>query len=147
MLATLSRSCGVLTILIRGVVLYSDTQLPNLSARHPLQCLLGGPLEDLCVSVFFFVYRLVVMLRAVTGPKRSAQSRRVMTILIVVMFVLSTIHNAAFWAYVRRAFIAHGETSQSTADALNEYPDWFTGVTSVSDANAILADCIIVRDF
>lgn len=67
-----------------------------------------------------------------------------MTALIVVMFVLSTIHNATYWAYVRHAFIERGETSQSTADALDEYPDWFTGITSVSDGNAVLADCVIV---
>lgn len=69
-----------------------------------------------------------------------------MTLLILLMFVMSTIHNATYWAYVRRAFIANGETAQSTADALNSYPVWFTGTTGVSDANAVLADCIIVRD-
>jgi len=79
-----------------------------------------------------------------TGPKRSAQSRQTMTILITLFFVMSTIHHATYWAYVRRAFIAHGETAQSTADALNEYPVWFTGTTSVSDANAVLADCVII---
>ncbi|KNZ76562.1 hypothetical protein J132_09421 [Termitomyces sp. J132] len=57
---------------------------------------------------------------------------------------MSTIHHAAYWAYVRRAFIAHGETAESIADALNEYPVWFTGTTSVSDANAILADSVII---
>lgn len=62
------------------------------------------------------------------------------------MFLLSTVHNATYWAYVRRAFIARGETSQSTADALDEYPDWFTGITSVSDANAIIADGVIVSN-
>ncbi|KAG6902509.1 hypothetical protein C0995_015701 [Termitomyces sp. Mi166 len=57
---------------------------------------------------------------------------------------MSTIHHATYWAYVRRAFISHGKTAQSIADALNEYPVWFTGTTSVSDANAVLADCVII---
>ncbi|KAG6868204.1 hypothetical protein C0993_006345 [Termitomyces sp. T159_Od127] len=56
---------------------------------------------------------------------------------------MSTIHQATYWAYVRRAFIAHGETAESIADALNEYPVWFIGITSVSDANAVLADVVI----
>ncbi|KAG6895818.1 hypothetical protein C0992_012289 [Termitomyces sp. T32_za158] len=57
---------------------------------------------------------------------------------------MSTIHHGAYWAYVRRAFIAHGETADATAEALNEYPVWFTGITSVSDANAVLADGVII---
>lgn len=98
-------------------------------------------------SWFFFSldFQAILIRSSVTGPQRISKSRGIMTVLIVVMFVLSTIHNAAYWAYVRRAFIAHGETSQSTADALNEYPVWFTGITSVSDGNAVLADCVIVR--
>lgn len=67
-----------------------------------------------------------------------------MAFLILFLFTLSTIHNAAYWAYVRRAFIAHGQTAQSIADALNEYPVWFTGITAVSDLNALVADCIII---
>ncbi|KAG7091305.1 hypothetical protein E1B28_010351 [Marasmius oreades] len=75
---------------------------------------------------------------------KSGPRRHITALLIIILFVLSTIHNAAYWAYVRRAFIAHGETAQSTASALNDYPTWFTGITSVSDANAVLADCIII---
>ena len=60
-------------------------------------------------------------------------------------FVMSKVHNATYCAYVRRAFIAYGQTDrraqQSIADALNKCPDWFT---SISDVNAILADCVIV---
>ncbi|KAL0062644.1 hypothetical protein AAF712_010481 [Marasmius tenuissimus] len=81
---------------------------------------------------------------AVDAGKKSGPRRHITAFLIIFLFVLSTIHNAAFWAYVRRAFIAHGETAQSTASALNDYPTWFTGITSVSDANAVLADCIII---
>uniref|UniRef100_A0A0W0G5V6 Transmembrane protein n=1 Tax=Moniliophthora roreri TaxID=221103 RepID=A0A0W0G5V6_MONRR len=76
--------------------------------------------------------------------RRPQRSSHTMAFLIILLFVLSTIHCATFWAYVRRAFIARGQTAQSTADALNEYPVWFTGTTGVSDANAVLADCIII---
>lgn len=99
--------------------------------------------ETLMRGIHFAVLCMALS-KIFTGPQRSGQSRQAMTLLILVLFVLSTIHNATYWAYVRRAFIAHGETAQSTADALNEYPDWFTGITSVSDANAILADCVII---
>ncbi|RDB16677.1 hypothetical protein Hypma_002519 [Hypsizygus marmoreus] len=99
--------------------------------------------ESLMRGIHFTVF-LMALSNIFTGPQRGTHSRRVMTLLIVVMFVLSTVHNAAFWAYVHRAFITHGQTSQSVADALNEYPVWFTGVTGVSDANAVLADCIII---
>ncbi|KAJ8085968.1 hypothetical protein PM082_004787 [Marasmius tenuissimus] len=66
---------------------------------------------------------------AVDAGKKSGPRRHITAFLIIFLFVLSTIHNAAFWAYVRRAFIAHGETAQSTASALNDYPTWFTGIT------------------
>lgn len=81
-----------------------------------------------------------------TGPQRNSSSKHSMTALILVLFVMSTMHSANYWAYVRRAFITHGQTSQSTADALNEYPDWYLAIASVSDANAILADCVIVSE-
>ncbi|KAG6844839.1 hypothetical protein H0H87_003270 [Tephrocybe sp. NHM501043] len=98
--------------------------------------------ESLMRGIHFAVF-LMALSKIYTGPERSARSRRVMTILVVLFFVMSTIHHATFWAYVRRAFIAHGETAESIADALNEYPVWFTGTTSVSDANAVLADGVI----
>jgi len=79
-----------------------------------------------------------------TNPRRSSSSRNAMAFLVVVMFGLSTAHSANYWAYVRRAFIAHGETRESIAEALNEYPSWYLGVASLSDANAILADCVII---
>lgn len=81
----------------------------------------------------------------VTNKKRSRASRRVMTLLIIVMFILSSVDYGSFWAYVRRAFIEHGETNQSTADSLEEYPNWFIGLTAAPDANAIIADGIMVR--
>ncbi|KAG5340302.1 hypothetical protein C0989_002195 [Termitomyces sp. Mn162] len=94
-------------------------------------------------GIHFAVF-LMALSRIYTGPERSARSRKIMTVLVFLFFIMSTIHHAAYWAYVRRAFIAHGETAESIADALNEYPVWFTGTTSVSDANAILADSVII---
>lgn len=67
-----------------------------------------------------------------------------MAALILILFIMSTMHSANYWAYVSRAFIKRGQTSQSIADALDEYPDWYLAIASVSDANAILADCVIV---
>ncbi len=68
-----------------------------------------------------------------------------MAALVIAMFIMSTVHNATLWAYVRRAFIAHGDTSETVAAALDEYPSWFTGTTAISDLNAVLADGILVR--
>jgi len=99
--------------------------------------------ESLMRGIHFAVYCMAVS-QIFTGPKRSMQSKQGMFLLVTAFFIMSTIHNAAYWAYVRRAFIAYGETAESTADALNEYPVWFTGITSVSDANAVLADCVII---
>ncbi|KAF9467056.1 hypothetical protein BDZ94DRAFT_1249521 [Collybia nuda] len=79
-----------------------------------------------------------------TGPRRKSSSKHAMTALILALFVMSTMHSANYWAYVRRAFITHGQTSLSTADALGEYPNWYLAIASVSDANAILADCVII---
>ncbi|KAG6828893.1 hypothetical protein H0H92_006399 [Tricholoma furcatifolium] len=94
-------------------------------------------------GIHFAVF-LMALSKIYTGPERSAQSRRTMTVLVFLFFIMSTIHQATYWAYVRRAFIAHGETAESIADALNEYPVWFTGTTSVSDLNAVLADSVIM---
>jgi hypothetical protein len=67
-----------------------------------------------------------------------------MTFLVVAMFILSSVDYGSFWAYVRRAFIEHGETNQTIADSLEEYPNWFIGLTIAPDINAIIADSIIV---
>ncbi|KAG6909683.1 hypothetical protein DXG01_016090 [Tephrocybe rancida] len=99
--------------------------------------------ESLMRGIHFAVF-LMALSKIYTGPERSSRSRQVMTILVILFFVMSTIHHATYWAYVRRAFIEHGETAESIADALNEYPVWFTGTTSVSDANAVLADGVII---
>lgn len=92
------------------------------------------------------LYSIDLTARPDTGPQRNSSSKHAMTALILVLFVMSTMHSANYWEYVRRAFITHGQTSQSIADALDSYPDWYLGIASVSDANAILADCIIVSD-
>ncbi|KAJ7572656.1 hypothetical protein C8J56DRAFT_584137 [Mycena floridula] len=100
--------------------------------------------ESLMRGIHFAVY-VSALSKIYTGPRRtSGRARLLMALLISVLFILSTIHNATYWAYVHQAFIAHGETAQSTADYINSYPPWFTGITSVSDANAVLADCIII---
>ncbi|KAG6850449.1 hypothetical protein H0H93_013321 [Arthromyces matolae] len=78
------------------------------------------------------------------GPKRGGQSRIGMTIVITILFILATADLGAYWAYVRRAFIAHGDTAETIAAALNEYPMWFTAMLSFGDANAALADCVII---
>lgn len=67
-----------------------------------------------------------------------------MALLVVVMFVLSLIDFGSFWSYVQRAFVERGESNRTTADSLEEYPNWFIGLTTASDANAIIADGIIV---
>ncbi|KAJ7583549.1 hypothetical protein C8J56DRAFT_791086 [Mycena floridula] len=97
--------------------------------------------ESLMRGIHFAVY---VSALSKICQRTSGRARLLMALLISVLFILSTIHNATYWAYVHQAFIAHGETAQSTADYINSYPPWFTGITSVSDANAVLADCIIV---
>ncbi|KAF9467084.1 hypothetical protein BDZ94DRAFT_1305581 [Collybia nuda] len=79
-----------------------------------------------------------------TGPRYKSSSKHAITALILTLFAMSTMHSANYWAYVHRAFITHGQSSQSTAQALNEYTDWYLAIASVSDANAILADCIII---
>ncbi|KAG6887463.1 hypothetical protein C0995_015063 [Termitomyces sp. Mi166 len=78
------------------------------------------------------------------GPKRETQPRVGMTIVITILFILATADFGSYWAYVRSAFIAHGATAESIADALNSYPTWFTAMLSYSDANAILADAVII---
>ncbi|KAG6905778.1 hypothetical protein DXG01_000786 [Tephrocybe rancida] len=78
------------------------------------------------------------------GPERRGQSRAFMAAIITVLFVLATADHVRYWAYVRHAFIARGQTVQSIADAINEYPTWFTGMIAFSDANAIIADAVIV---
>jgi len=69
-----------------------------------------------------------------------------MAILVSTFFILSTADLGSYWAYVRRAFIAHGETAETTAIALDEYPTWYLAMMGVADANAVLADCVIVSN-
>ncbi|GLB45008.1 hypothetical protein LshimejAT787_1900860 [Lyophyllum shimeji] len=103
----------------------------------------GCNFESLMRGIHFAVY-ISALSKIYTGPERTAQSRQLMTILVTLFFVMSTIHHAAYWAYVHRAFIARGQTAESIADSLNEYPNWYIGITSVSDLNAVLADCVII---
>ncbi|GLB45086.1 hypothetical protein LshimejAT787_1901640 [Lyophyllum shimeji] len=99
--------------------------------------------ESLMRGVHLVVY-IMALARIYTGPPRAGQSRLAMAILVSVFFILSTADLGSYWAYVRRAFIAHGETAESTAAALNEYPPWFLAMMGVSDFHAILADCVII---
>ncbi|KAF9020494.1 hypothetical protein BDZ89DRAFT_269112 [Hymenopellis radicata] len=98
--------------------------------------------ESLMRGIHFSVFWMALV-HIYTG-KRS-RHKHVMAVLVIAMFIMSTVHNATFWAYVRRAFIAYGDTSETVAAALNEYPSWFTGTTAISDLNAVLADGILVR--
>jgi hypothetical protein len=105
-----------------------------------------GTFEHLCVHGYNYASSITLTVHTDAGPHRDFSSKHAMAILILTLFVMSTMHSANYWAYVHRAFITHGETSQSIANALNEYPDWYLGIASVSDANAILADCVIVSE-
>lgn len=102
-------------------------------------------LANICNVAFSSTVCMVLNADLVTNKKRSRASRRVMTLLIIVMFILSSVDYGSFWAYVRKAFIERGETDQSTADSLEEYPNWFIGLTTAPDVNAVIADGIMVR--
>jgi len=91
-----------------------------------------------------FVVFIMALAAIYTSPERAVQSRRAMAILVSVFFILSTADLGSYWAYVGGAFIAHGETAESTATALNAYPTWFLAMMGVSDLNAVLADCVII---
>jgi len=99
--------------------------------------------ESLMRGVHLVVF-IMALVTIYTGPQRIGLSRRAMTILVVSFFILSTADLGSYWAYVRRAFITHGETAESTAAALNEYPAWYLSMMGVSDLNAVLADCVII---
>ncbi|KAF5386133.1 hypothetical protein D9615_002699 [Tricholomella constricta] len=102
----------------------------------------GSNFASVMRGIHIAVYIMAVS-QIYTGPERTTQSRKLMTVLVTLFFVMSTIHHASYWAYVHRAFITRGATAESTAESLNEYPTWYIGTTSVSDVNAILADCVI----
>ncbi|KAK7022026.1 hypothetical protein VNI00_017059 [Paramarasmius palmivorus] len=118
----------------------SDVFVKEINGAYFNACNLESLMRGIHVAVL--ISALSKICTAYTGRKQ--RSPYIMSFLIITLFILSTIHHATFWAYVERAFIERGETAQSTADALNEYPVWFTGTTGVSDANAVLADCIII---
>jgi len=99
--------------------------------------------ESLMRGVHLVVF-IMALATIYTAPQRVGQSRRAMAILISVFFILSTADLGSYWAYVRRAFIAHGETAKSTALALDEYPTWYLAMMGVADLNAVLADCVII---
>ncbi|KAH0589633.1 hypothetical protein J132_09220 [Termitomyces sp. J132] len=94
-------------------------------------------------GIHFVVY-ILALSKIWAGPKRTGQSRVGMTVVITILFTLATADFGSFWAYVRSAFIAHGETENSIAEALDSYPTWFTAMLSYSDANAALADGVII---
>ncbi|KAF9457957.1 hypothetical protein BDZ94DRAFT_1174571 [Collybia nuda] len=87
----------------------------------------------------------IALVNIFTTKKRRRASRRVLALLAIVMFVLSSVDYGNFWAYVHRGFIEHGDTSQSTASSLGGYPNWFIGLSIASDANALIADSITVK--
>ncbi|KAJ7577968.1 hypothetical protein C8J56DRAFT_363188 [Mycena floridula] len=100
--------------------------------------------ETLMRGIHFAVF-CSALSKIYTGSRRHrGRSQLLMTLLVVTFFIMSTIDNANYWAYVRSAFIAHGETAKSIAEALDSYPTWYIGLTSVSDANAVLADSAMI---
>ncbi|KAG6861650.1 hypothetical protein C0995_013652 [Termitomyces sp. Mi166 len=64
---------------------------------------------------------------------------------MTLLFVLTTADLAVYWAYVRHAFIAHGDSPESIAAALDEYPPtWFLATNVFEAVNVFLADCISI---
>ncbi|KAF8070011.1 hypothetical protein FPV67DRAFT_996341 [Lyophyllum atratum] len=100
-------------------------------------------LEALLRGIHFAIFT-IALAAICTSPKRTGPSRWTLCLVVIALFLLATADLGALWAYVRRAFIAHGETSEAIAAALNEYPNWFLAMKSYSDASAVLADSVLI---
>ncbi|KAG5732752.1 hypothetical protein E4T56_gene16720 [Termitomyces sp. T112] len=87
---------------------------------------------------------LVALSRLWTCFKDLRQFRLWMTIVMTLLFVLTTADLAVYWAYVRHAFIVHGDSPESIAGALNEYPTWFLATNVFEAVNVFLADCVSI---
>ncbi|KAF8070010.1 hypothetical protein FPV67DRAFT_996194 [Lyophyllum atratum] len=99
--------------------------------------------EALLLGIYFAVF-VVALATIYNSPKRAGQPRWAMSLVTITLFVLVTADMGAFWAYVGRAFIAHGETAESIGAALDEYPVWFLTTKSYSDTSALLADSVLI---
>jgi len=116
-----------------------DPQTKVINEAYLNACIFEALMRGIHIAVF-----VLALYHIYNGPKRAGQSRRAMTALVVAFFVLSTADFGAFWAYIRHAFITKGDTAESIAAALDEYPTWFLAALSFGDANAILADGVII---
>ncbi|KAG5638222.1 hypothetical protein H0H81_001223 [Sphagnurus paluster] len=87
---------------------------------------------------------IIALSKIHSAEQRTMFSRAVMTVLVTSFIALSTSHYAAYWIHVRQAFMIRDGIGNPNVDSLKEYPDWYIGMVSVSDVNAIVADCFII---
>lgn len=66
-------------------------------------------------------------------------------IVVLAMYIISTVHVAEWWTLIRQAFIFHAESPDTTAAYLITHPLWMVmlGATTLT-ANTVIADCILV---
>ncbi|KAG6861651.1 hypothetical protein C0995_013653 [Termitomyces sp. Mi166 len=104
----------------------------------------ADPLNRYTISGIHLVVFLAALFTIWTGFKHQRQFRLAMTIVMTLLFILTTADLAVYWAYVHHAFITHGDSPESIVAALDEYPTWFLATNVFEAVNVFLADCISI---
>ncbi|KAK0210000.1 hypothetical protein DFS33DRAFT_1289784 [Desarmillaria ectypa] len=76
--------------------------------------------------------------------KERRTVRIVMGVVIVVMYLIATLHLALRWCYVRGAFISHGQTDETAFDYLFDAPKWMLASSVTFVMNTTIADFVVV---
>ncbi|KAK0493442.1 hypothetical protein EDD18DRAFT_1464929 [Armillaria luteobubalina] len=98
-------------------------------------------LESLTHGIYTTVVVFTLWMIAVNDKPRA---RIVMGVVIVVMYLLATLHLAVRWCFVRGSFIGHGQTDETSFDYLFNAPKWMLISTVTFIVNTTIADFVVV---
>ncbi|KAK0227564.1 hypothetical protein IW262DRAFT_1454709 [Armillaria fumosa] len=98
-------------------------------------------LESLTHGIYTTVVVFTLWMIAVNEKPRA---RIIMGVVIVVMYLLATLHLAVRWCYVRGSFIIHGQTDETSFDYLWNAPKWMLTSTATFIINTTIADFVVV---
>ncbi|KAK0445346.1 uncharacterized protein EV420DRAFT_1572616 [Desarmillaria tabescens] len=117
------------------------SSLPEFSLEYRDTMLNVTLMESLAHGIYTTVVVFTLWMIVV---HEKCRTRVVMGVVIVVMYLIATLHLALRWCYIRGSFIIHGQTDDTAFDYLFNAPKWMLASSVAFTVNTIIADFVVV---